>query len=426
VSQLAIPPDVRNAPSVTAVQRALDWYLDEVGHAKSPPISAEDARGLRLALAGGRPWQPEQFDRLVAFAQAMFRLAKLDASVPACNLGDALTALARVDLAGPEAPRWSFDPAVDDQAFGKFEFRETSLGIAKAQRDHREGWWAHAQRNRSFIEQAATASQGRRLAVALGAGHAFDLPLVQLARSFDRLLLVDIDRAALAETAAALEKESGVSGRIETRVLDLTGINGLLLRRLDECLAAAGSAAEAEATVAALCRSYRLPGGVHLLGEGERADVIVSSCVLTQLAWPQRTYAERHYEVRWGTMPVATEQRLATAFTELGLRVQQDHINALGLAADTVVLTSDVVGHPTRWDAHAGEKPTGRRIFAMGVESLAERIPRFYRSGDITSWKWSRYKASRKGGEGSIMDVEATVLSEPRSAGGLWLPGAPG
>jgi hypothetical protein len=423
VPALVAPPDPRLAPSLLAVERALAWYLDEVPHAQDPPLTAAEARGLRLALAGEQPWQPEQFDRLVAFAQAMFRLTQLDASVPACNLGDALTALTRVDLAGPGAPRWQFEPAVDRAAFAKLEFRETSLGIAKAQREHREGWWAHAQKNRAFIEQAVAASPRRGFVVALGAGHAFDLPLAALARGCDRLLLVDIDETALAETAAALAREAGVRARIETCAMDLTGINGAFVGRLDEAFAGAPDASAAEAAVTTLCRSYRLPAGAQLLAGGERADVIISSCVLTQLAWPQRTYAERSYEARHGAMPAAVEQRFATAFSELGLRVQQDHINALGAAADTVVLTSDVVSHPTRWEP-AGERPTGRRIFALAVETLAERIPRLYRSGQLASWRWSRYRASRRGGEGSTMDVEAAVLGEPRSAGGLWLPGA--
>ena len=50
-------------------------------------------------------------------------------------------------------------------------------------------------------------------------------------------------------------------------------------------------------------------------------------------------------------------------------------------------------------------------------------MPRLYRVGAQAQWKWSRYKASRKGGEGSTMDVEGVVLTEPRTAGGLWVPG---
>ena len=40
----------------------------------------------------------------------------------------------------------------------------------------------------------------------LGAGHAFDLPLVELAKSFDKLVLVDIDADALNATVAGVLK----------------------------------------------------------------------------------------------------------------------------------------------------------------------------------------------------------------------------
>ena len=163
-----------------------------------------------------------------------------------------------------------------------------------------------------------------------------------------------------------------------------------------------------------------------------RADLLVSSCVLTQLAWPQRVFAERLFEARFGPMGATLETAWSTAWTELGLRVQQDHVNALGEAADTVVLTSDVTSHQTVWDARTGsEKPQGEELFPLGAESLLERMPRFYRASGQARWKWSRYRPSRKGKgkgsgngtEGSTMDVEGVVLSEPRSAGGLWVPG---
>jgi hypothetical protein len=423
---IVAPPDPRTAASIIAVERALAWYQDEVAHAKAPPLSADEVRGLADALAGRRPWKATQFDQLVTFGQAMYRLARLDASVPDCNLGDALTMLARLPFGaagGAASPAWIFDPAVDPEAFAKLEFRETSLGISKAQREHREGWWAHAQKNRSFIEKAAAELDHRGVAIVLGAGHAFDLPLLALARSFERLVLVDIDDAALAETAAALAGERGGAAGIETRVMDLTGINGELVRRIDDAFARADTGIAAVEALARLCRSYRLTAPPHIWDGPAPADLVVSSCVLSQLGWPQRTYAQRQYEQRFGPMPADVEPGFAAAWTELGLRVQQDHINALGSAARTVALTSDVLSRPTTWDARSGEKPTGRKIYALGVESLPERAPKQYKSASHAQWTWSRYRASRKGGEGSIMEVEGLVLTEPRTAGGLWLPG---
>ena len=173
-------PDPRLAASLMAVERAFAWYLEEAAVAKAPPVSGADARALREALAGRRPWQPEHFDRLVTFAQAMHRLAADGRQHPHLQPGRL------PDRAEPRGHRPGEPSAggstrgVDPEVFAKLEFRETSLGIAKAQRENREGWWAHAQKNRAFIEQAAATLEradagggaGGRAAVRSAAGGA--------------------------------------------------------------------------------------------------------------------------------------------------------------------------------------------------------------------------------------------------------------
>jgi hypothetical protein len=397
----------------------MGWYGGEVGNAKSPPLSAGEFRELRDALLGGGRWREEQFDHLMTFGRAMYQLA---GRAPDCNVGDLLAVLAARPRAGA-AEGWSFEPAVDREAFAKLAFRETSLGISGAQRENREGWWAHGQKNRGFIEQVAAGCAGRALAVVFGAGRAFDLPLGTLARSFDRLVLVDIDGAALDETISSTFKDAGLRARVEARVMDLTGINGTLVRRLDEILDGPGSADEVEARVAALCRSYHLDQLPALLPDGERPDLLVESCVLTQLAWPQRTYAERRYDQRFGPMPQAREMHWSTAWAELGLCIQQDHIQALAGAAALLVLTSDVVSHITALDRSGQERPTGRDILPLGVQSLRERIPKAFATGQHAAWTWNRYRAGKRG-EGSVMDVEGLELREPLTSSGLWLPPA--
>jgi hypothetical protein len=427
----SLPPrlaltDARGTSALLLVQRAIDWYIEEAATAVAPPISADDARALKAAFAGVGPWHEELFDRLITFGQALFKLTELGHG-PGSTVGDGLTALGSLDTTGGVAPPWRFDPAIDAAAFAKLEFREVSVGIEKAQRDHREGWWAHAQRNRAFINDAVKELPGRKLAVVLGAGAPFDLPLADLARQFERVRLIDIDVAALEATVKLVWKDPTQRAHVETRALDLTGINSALVERIDEIIAGpADGPDDLERRMSRMCRTYRL-GQPPRWSEGEpRADLIVSSCVITQLAWPQRIYAERGFTQRFGPMSPALDHRWSTAWTELGLRVQQDHINALGDAATTVVLTSDVTSHHTRLDATGAERDTGKRVLALGVGELLERIPSSYQIGRHARWPWSRYRPTRKGTEGSRMDVEGVVLTEkppPTSAAGLWLPG---
>lgn len=405
--------DSRALVSLEAVERALDWYAGEVGLAAKPPISAEQAAALRAVMRGEQPLQPGQIEVLVTFAHTMFLVGEKAPEVPTCSLGDALTALSALGTNASERWPWRWDPAVDPETFTKLQFSQASAGIAKAQRQHRDGWRAHAQRNRAFIEEAASGCARRELAVVLGAGQAFDLPLPELARAFERLVLVDIDGPTLEATLSSTIKDPGLRARVEPRVMDLSGINGQFVKAADRVLAGSGGAEEVGAELALLCRSYFLPERPRLLGENERADLLVSDLVLSQVSWPQRVYALRPYEQRFGKLQGEAERRWVVPFWELELRIQQDHITSLTGAAERVVLCSDVISRATLLDAAGVEREAGGKTFALGVGSLRERIPRSFRVERHAAWHWSRYPAGKRGEPGSRMDVEGLLLSEP-------------
>jgi hypothetical protein len=351
----------------------------------------------------------------------MYRLARLSPEAPDCNAGDALTALGTLP-GEPGTSPWPLDTAVDAEAFTKLDFRSVSEGIVNTQRENREGWWAHAQRNRGVIEEGAALPPSKRLAVVLGAGQAFDLPLAALARAYERLILVDIDEQALSATVSGVFKDPGLRARVEPRVLDLTGINGHLVPSIEAIVGGPGDADEVQQRVEHFCRSYRLAGLPPILRPGERADLLVSSCVASQVAWPQRTFALGLYEKRFRPIRDAAEQRWIQAWFELEMRIQQDHINALAAEAEVVVLTSDMVSQVTATDAAGAERPTGQKIYTMGVESLRERIPRLCHVESHASWEWPRYRAHARGVKGSRMSVDGVVLRDPAPAGALWVP----
>jgi hypothetical protein len=358
-------------------------------------------------LAGTSPRANEDFESIVTFARTMQRVAELDPSPPHVNLGDALTAFSLIPQAGET--RWVFDTRVDADAFAKLQFRDTSLGIGKIQHDNRDSWRSHCEQNRAFIDGAIRQMRRRELAVVLGAGHAFDLPLVELAKSFEKLVLVDIDAEALNDTVAAALKDPGLRAHAELRRLDLTGINGQLVQRFDEAVASAANAAEARDRLEALCWTYRLAQPARLLPPNERADLLVSSCVLSQVAWPQRVYAKRIYERRFGPVPETLAVRWARHFTDLELRLQQDHVTSLVGVAEQVALTCDAVSSATAIDSAGVERPSGRAVLTLGVPSLLERIPQLFRVEQRASWEWRRYRATRTHG-GSCMVVDGARL----------------
>jgi len=213
-------------------------------------------------------------------------------------------------------------------------------------------------------------------------------------------------------------KDPGLRARTELRFLDLTGVNGQLVQRIDEAVATAANAAEARDRLEALCWTYRLAAPPLLLAPEQRADLLVSSCVLSQVAWPQRVYARRVYERRFSSVPGPLELRWARHFTYLELRLQQDHLTSLAGAADQVALTCDVVSNVTVLDAAGTERASGQIIPTLGVPSLLERIPKLFQIQGYARWEWHRYNATRTA-RGSRMDVDGARLTEPRTPNNL-------
>jgi hypothetical protein len=414
--------DERAALSATAVLRAIDGYLNEVHHTSKPPVPAADAVAARAALAGESPWRAEYFERLVTLSLVLYRLARVFPGMPDSNVGDALeaiTSLRTMDANARSAAVWPFDPRISADARAKLGFRTSSEGIAKVQSHNRDGWRAHALKNRGFIEAAARKLRRRELAVVMGAGYAFDLPLVELSRSFARLVLVDVDEPSLSATVRAVFKEPRLRARVEPRILDLTGVNEALVRALDQIFATgdgrSSSRDEILLRLADLARSYRVapaPSWATFLTDGERPDLVVSSCVLSQIARPQRVYAQRLFEERFGKLRDEAERHFILPWREFELRVQHDHIKWLADLAEVAVLTSDMVHVATAFDATGVERPTGNRVFLMAVESLRERVPTFLRIAAHESWVWNRFRPGRNGEEGSRMEVCGIVLGD--------------
>jgi hypothetical protein len=280
-------------------------------------------------------------------------------------------------------PAWEFDPRVDAGAFQVLGFPETSAGITRTQRENREGWWAHARRHKAFILEAAARVQQPRLAVVLGAGKAYDLPLPELARRFERVVLIDIDADAMAASSAATVTDEKLRARLELRAMDLTGVTARLARGIQEAL----DSGQPQAQLEALCAGYRLASPPRFVAE--RADLLVSGMVLSQLGLQPKLAVKRLYVPRFGDISAS----LAAAWDDLERRLQQDHIDALGDQADLAVLSSDVIHHSG-----------GESWSAIGAARLTDRLPAAAEVLARDEWSWERVRNAVR------TDVHAVLL----------------
>ena len=173
-------------PRCMAVERAFAWYLDEA-------VGGQGAAGVRGRRRGrcGRRWRADAvaartFDHLVTFAQAMYRLAPMDASDPRLQPGR---------LPDGAEPR-RLDIAPRDRALA-IRAADRSRGVRQAgvPRDLAGDRQGPAGEPRGLVgarpEEPVVHRAGRRQAGAhrrwrwrWGPGTPFDLPLAALARRF--------------------------------------------------------------------------------------------------------------------------------------------------------------------------------------------------------------------------------------------------
>jgi hypothetical protein len=200
--------------------------------------------------------------------------------------------------------------------------RALSLLVAILTTRPQDDWQLYAAHRARFTEtvRAQLARPGGRLCV-LGAGACNDLDLAALAGddAFAEIHLVDIDGKALARAVA--RQEAPVRARLHRHgEIDLAGLS---TRRLARWKRAPPDEAELEATASATLDGLlaRLPGPF---------DVVVSACVLTQMAFALReALGERH--------PALEAARRALMRTHLSTLV------SLTDAGGTALFVSDLV-----------------------------------------------------------------------------------
>jgi hypothetical protein len=188
-------------------------------------------------------------------------------------------------------------------------------------------------------------------------------------------------------------KDRDARRRVELRPMDLTGVTARLAREIPARVESAADAQAAAASLEELCRSYRLATPPRLLAEGERADLLVSGMVLSQLGLQPKLAAKRLYEQRFGALAREAEDRWSARWDALDRPLQQDHIDALCTSADFAVLTSDVMHHSG-----------GESWSAIHAARLEERVPQTCEIVARAAWTWERVRRAVR------TDVNAVLL----------------
>jgi hypothetical protein len=392
------------SPATDRLRRALAWAIDA---SKEVPgvLSTRDLARLDEALSRDAPFPTALYPKLQLFAQILWRVPP-PAALPRLGLGDALEAVA--ERASSLTP-WPFAAAVEAQTFRALGYDDNASGLDRERARHREGWAAHGEASRRFIGEALGAVGGGGVAWVLGAGRAYDLPLDELGARFDKVVLADIDGAALEATLATVEPSR--RARFELVAADLTGIAGTWRARTNAAIAGALDAREAADRLGRLFASYAVVEESPWRLLGERADLIVSQMVLSQLNDFLERFPRQLYAARFGASLHGRHPELRVANMLFAHRVQHDHLRFLRRHAGAAVLTSDVSEQLERLAPGGVLEPVGDELPLLGAYHLAERVPVGFQVDEERQWTWARVVPTPAHPRGSRMRVTALRLA---------------
>jgi hypothetical protein len=220
-------------------------------------------------------------------------------------------------------------------------------------------WQEHIRNSHRRILQAADLTTEKRVATVLGSGVAIEIPLAELARRFDRLILVDLDGPSMLESLHQVPLE--LRPKVELRIMDVTSFAFALMERMSDAVDASAGAEEAQRRLGALFDNLARSAPPKL----SPSDLVVSSLLLSEIARYPFGYADRLMRRRFNS-PLEEWARFDEAFRKLALLAIEDHAAVLAsVVPDSgVVYYSDTVA---RGPAYGRIGPTERAVVEAAV-----------------------------------------------------------
>jgi len=256
----------------------------------------------------------------------------------------------------------------------------------------------HLEQSSTLIQHAlhARASGASSGIIVLGAGACTEVPLAELARAADEVVLVDLDTVSMQQArnelpAASLRKrvrllEADISGGVSTN------LHSLLNKQPWSTLVSRGASAVFDATANCLEQCVVPdPPELESIGSGE-FGLVISSLVLSQLySYPLLDILDRVQRLAPQLLgEQERHRRYQDATQSFKLRVIEAHLHLLRSLVDsggTVALLYDMRGfvfevHGTDHDAEH------RRAIPLVPRTLSNLIRDNFTVQEATDWEW--------------------------------------
>jgi hypothetical protein len=393
--------------SLPPLRRVLAWAVEQ-GMTVRDQLNEEQLAALARVFSGNEPWSFEHYESLRAFGYAVWRLNLPDLPAP-LSVGDVLLALD--ELRAETLSAWPTHEGVTELTFRELGYASTSAGITRVRDANAAAWREHGLNNKQLLLRGAEHAAGPR-AVVIGAGKLYDIPLRKLAERFERLLLVDIDATALAQSVKQADLEPKLNARLSLVQADVTGINDVFLERARAALALPDEA-EVYAALLRLLYDYRVDEPPRLFPEGATdgpIDFACSSMVLSQLATPLTAYVKERFSARFPASERTQAAEFHLALNQFTHRLQLAHVRSLLAAAPCIALTSDVIDQYTALDGRGNVAYSAARLPLLGAPSLGALAPRLQaRHVFSAEWQWRHVVPTRSKPRGRTVQVAGLI-----------------
>lgn len=256
-------------------------------------------------------------------------------------------------------------------------FRDKGSDFRSTPPETRLYWRSLVENSHRRILEAADLAESKGVAIVLGCGVGTEIPLGELARRFDRLILVDLDGPSMIEALEQVPLE--LRSRVELRVMDVTSFAAPLMEHVREAVDASSTPAETFRRFGVVFGDLRLGEPVHL----PPSDLVVSSLLLSEIPRAPFTYAGRLVRTRFGVELLDAWDGSTPAFDNLVLLAIKDHARLLASLcrpggavyySDTFARgpTYPKLSRETRADVDTAVLPDYRRL---GLAQSKDEVP---------------------------------------------------
>lgn len=294
-------------------------------------------------------------------------------------------------------------------------FQQENNGIKTNARKYSTAYREHTNNSSRFILDSAVGIRGK--AIILGMGQGIDIPVEDLAKQFDELLVVDIDESTSARKLGTLDPD--LQRRFTLVVEDLTGMLVTLGSRLK---LAESQAFSLQLFLSSMAKVWKDMDPV-LPNFGQDYSFVCSSLLTTQLAsQPHLRFSAivvQKFDLASGMIHGREALDYFTSLTTLANRLHTDHLdlirgsllpNGRAYYADTIAETATIMNPLTGEVLMAGDWKIMAQPHLVNYE-----IPQRFTVLEEREWLWNRKPPtlSSRGSTFSVLAFNLKPLVKP-------------